>query len=74
MWKNNFSQRSEACKMFQTLLRVGLKSKKHVKKLFFQSPTRYFGLFKFDQASGEFLKNMVEISEIVGFFGRFDIF
>ena len=67
--------------MFQTLLRVGLKSKKHVKKLFFQSPnlnfqspTRYFGLFKFDQASGEFLKKIVEISEIVGFFGRFDCF
>ena len=53
---------------------MGLKSKKHVKKLFFQSPTRFFGLFKFHQASGEFLKKMVEISEIVGFFGRFDFF
>ena len=58
--------------MFQTLLRVGLKSKKHVKTLFFQSPTRYFGLFIFDQASGEFLEKMVEISEIFGYFGRFD--
>ena len=53
---------------------MGLKSKKHVKKIFFQSPTRYFGLFKFDQALGEFLKKMVEISEIVGFSGVLTVF
>jgi len=53
---------------------MGLKSKKHVKKTFFQLGSRFFWPYNFDPVFGQFLKKKIEISEIEGFLGIFDLF
>ena len=74
MWKNHFLWRTHAQKVFRKLLRVGLKSKKHVKKTFFQLGSRFFGPYNFDPVFGQFLKKKIEISEIEGFLDFLTVF
>ena len=46
--------------MFKTLLRVGLKSKKHVKKTFFQLGSRFFGPTISIRSSANFSKKKLK--------------
>ena len=71
MWKNHFLWRTQARKVFKTLLKMRLKSKKHVKKTFFQLGSRFFRPYNFDPVFDQFLKKKNWNQRNRGFLGIF---
>ena len=53
---------------------MGLKSENTSKKRFFSLEVVFFLPYNFEPVFGQFLKKKIEISEIEGFLGFFDLF